>query len=350
MIFDVDTKRDEITRLEKEASKPGFWDDQEAAQALMSKMSDIKDDIVAWEKADDDAEELEIMNELAVSEGDEALASDVERGFRRLKRYADDLELRSWFTDPLDSHSAIVTVHPGAGGTESQDWAEMLMRMVIQWSKDKHYQASVYEIAAGDEAGIKTATFTIQGKYAYGFLQAVRGVHRLVRISPFDYGGRRHTSFASVDVIPEVERDVQITIDPADLRIETYRSTGAGGQHVNVTDSAVRITHMPTGVMAQCQNERSQTKNKETAMIILRARLYERIQEEQAREAAERHKQKKEIAWGSQIMSYVLHPYQLVKDHRTGVEKGNVQAVLDGDLDDFIIEYHRQRISEAADG
>lgn len=316
----------------------------------MSNISDIKEDIEAWERAKDQTEELEVMNELAVSEADELLGSEVERFFNKVRRYIEDVELRSWFTDPLDSHNAIVTVHPGAGGTESQDWAEMLMRMIIQWARSKDYEVGINEYMPGEEAGIKTATFTIKGKYAYGFLQAERGVHRLVRISPFDYGGRRHTSFASVDIIPEVERDVEITIDPADLRIETFRSTGAGGQHVNVTDSAVRITHTPTGVVAQCQNERSQSKNKETAMIILKARIYEKIQEGKAREEAERHKQKKEIAWGSQIMSYVLHPYQLVKDHRTGLEKGDVQAVLDGEIDDFIIEYHRKRVLEAADG
>ncbi len=332
------------------ASKPGFWDDPETAQKVMSNISDIKEDIEAWERAKDQTEELEVMNELAVSEADELLGSEVERFFNKVRRYIEDVELRSWFTDPLDSHNAIVTVHPGAGGTESQDWAEMLMRMIIQWARSKDYEVGINEYMPGEEAGIKTATFTIKGKYAYGFLQAERGVHRLVRISPFDYGGRRHTSFASVDIIPEVERDVEITIDPADLRIETFRSTGAGGQHVNVTDSAVRITHTPTGVVAQCQNERSQSKNKETAMIILKARIYEKIQEDKAREEAERHKQKKEIAWGSQIMSYVLHPYQLVKDHRTGIEKGDVQAVLDGEIDDFIIEYHRKRVLEAADG
>jgi len=315
----------------------------------MSKISDLKDDIEVWETAEEDSDELEIMNELAVSESDESLGREVEKELKSLRRHVDDLELRSWFSDPMDSHSAIVTVHPGAGGTESQDWAEMLMRMVVQWAKSKGFQVSINEFVPGEEAGIKTATFTVDGKYAYGFLQAERGVHRLVRISPFDYGGRRHTSFASVDVIPKVEEEVEITIEPADLRIETYRSTGAGGQHVNVTDSAVRITHIPTGVAAQCQNERSQSKNKETAMIILKARLYERMQEEKAREEAERHKQKKEIAWGSQIKSYVMHPYQLVKDHRTGLEKGDVQSVLDGDIDDFIREYHHRRVLEATE-
>lgn len=316
----------------------------------MSNLSDLKADIADWERARDEADELEVLNELVVSESDESLVGEVESHLGKLKRYVDDLELRSWFTDPMDSHSAIATFYPGAGGTESQDWAEMLMRMIMQWAKSKGFEVSINEYAPGEEAGIKTATLTIDGKYAYGFLQSERGVHRLVRISPFDYGGRRHTSFASIDVIPKIDHDIEITIDPADLRIETYRSTGAGGQHVNVTDSAVRITHIPTGVMAQCQNERSQTKNKETAMLILKARLYERIQKEKAREEAERYKQKKDIAFGSQIRSYVLHPYQLVKDHRTGVEKGDVQAVLDGDIDDFIIAYHKQRVLEAADG
>lgn len=315
----------------------------------MSRLSDIKDDIEAWERVRGESEELEVMNELSVSESDELLNAEISDLLRGFKKHVDDLELRSWFTDPMDSHSAIVTIRPGAGGTESQDWAEMLMRMIIQWARGKGFQVSINEYSPGDEAGIKTATVTVEGKYVYGFLQAERGVHRLVRISPFDYGGRRHTSFASVDVIPKIEKDIEVTIDPVDLRIETFRSTGAGGQHVNVTDSAVRITHIPTGITAQCQNERSQTKNKETAMLILKARLYERIREEEAREKAERHKLHKEIAWGSQIKSYVLHPYQLVKDHRTGLEKGDVQSVLDGEIDDFIIEYHRHRVLEAAD-
>jgi len=313
----------------------------------MSKLSDIKDDIETWEQVSSETEELQIMNELSVSESDEPLNAEVGNLLELLRRRVEDLELRSWFTDPMDSHSAIVTIHPGAGGTESQDWAEMLMRMVIQWARRKGFGISINEYMPGEEAGIKTATLTIDGKYAYGFLQAERGVHRLVRISPFDYSSRRHTSFASVDVIPKVDEEVEITIDPSEIRVETFRATGAGGQHVNVTDSAVRITHLPTGIVVQCQNERSQIKNKETALVILKARLYERIQEEKAREEAERHKQKKEIAWGSQIRSYVLHPYQLVKDHRTGLEKGDVQAVLDGDLDDFIVSYHRKRVLEA---
>jgi peptide chain release factor 2 len=308
----------------------------------MSRLRDLKDDVASWEKASAEVEDLEVLNELALTEEDESLSAEASDELLRVKKSVEDLELRSWFSDPMDSHGAILTFYPGAGGTESQDWAEMLFRMIVQWAKAKGFTATINELTPGEEAGIKDATVTVDGKYAYGFLYPFRGVHRLVRISPFDFNSRRHTSFASVDVIPEVDRDIEITIDPADLRIETYRSTGAGGQHVNVTDSAVRITHIPTGVIAQCQNERSQTKNKESAMSILKARLYERIQEEQAREEAERYKQKKEIAWGSQIISYVMHPYQLAKDHRTGFEKGNVQAVLDGDIEDFIIEFYRK--------
>jgi peptide chain release factor 2 len=316
----------------------------------MSHLSDLKDDISTWGQARDETEELDVMNELATSENDEALGTEAESRLTKLKRFVDELELRSWFTDPMDSHGAIATFYPGAGGTESQDWAEMLMRMVIQWARSKGFEVNINEYVPGEEAGIKTATVTIDGKYAYGYLQSERGVHRLVRISPFDFSSRRHTSFASIDIIPKVDQDIDMTIEPTDLRIETFRSTGAGGQHVNVTDSAVRITHIPTGVVAQCQNERSQTKNKETALLILKARLYERIQDEKAREETERYKAKRDIAFGSQIRSYVLHPYQLAKDHRTGLEKGDVQAVLDGEIDDFIIEYHRQRVLKAAGG
>jgi peptide chain release factor 2 len=252
--------------------------------------------------------------------------------------------MASWFTEELDTHDAIAAIHPGAGGIESQDWAEMLLRMYLRWAEKRGFRTTLNEVTAGDEAGIKSATFTVSGKYVYGLLKAEKGVHRLVRISPFDYSKRRHTSFASVDVIPAIEDEIEIVIDPKDLRVETYRATGAGGQHVNVTDSAVRITHLPTGIQAQCQNERSQIKNRVEAMKILRARLFEHEREKKAKELEEIRGEKKEIAWGSQIRSYIFHPYSMVKDHRTSIEKGNVQAVMDGDLEDFIIEYLRSQV------
>ncbi len=251
----------------------------------------------------------------------------------------DDLELRSLLSDPDDQKNAILTIHPGAGGTESQDWAEMLLRMYLRWIEKKGFESQILDLQPGEEAGIKDATIEVRGNYAYGFLKAEAGVHRLVRISPFDFNQRRHTSFASVFVYPEIESDVEVEIDPNDLRIDTFRASGAGGQHVNKTSSAVRITHIPTGIVVTCQSERSQHRNREAAMKILRARLYQLKKQEEREKLSEIESQKKEIAWGNQIRSYVFHPYTLVKDHRTGVETGNVQAVMDGELDPFIRAY-----------
>jgi len=249
------------------------------------------------------------------------------------------MELQRLLGGEHDAGNAIVTLHPGAGGTEAQDWAEMLLRMYLRWTERHGYRVELVDQQPGEGAGIKSATFTVEGAYAYGYLKAEAGIHRLVRISPFDANARRHTSFASVFVFPELDDDIEVEIDEADLRIDTYRSSGAGGQHVNKTDSAVRLTHLPTGIVVACQNERSQHKNKSMAMKILRARLYELEQQKQHEKMAELSKTKKDIAWGSQIRSYVLHPYRLVKDHRTGVEVGNADGVLDGDLDAFIEEY-----------
>ena len=252
------------------------------------------------------------------------------------------VELQRLLGGEHDAGNAIVTVHPGAGGTEAQDWAEMLLRQYLRWCERRGFKTEMVEYQPGDGAGIKSATFTVDGQYAYGYLKCEAGVHRLVRISPFDSAARRHTSFASVFVFPEVDDDVEVEIDESDLRIDTYRSSGAGGQHVNKTDSAVRLTHMPTGIVVACQNERSQHKNKATAMKILRARLYELEMEKKQEQLDELQKTKKDIAWGSQMRSYVLHPYRMVKDHRTGREVGNTDAVLDGDIDGFIEEYLNQ--------
>jgi peptide chain release factor 2 len=309
----------------------------------MVKRDDLVEEVSLWDSLNQQEKDLEALNELAVVEADEDLSQEVGKSLEILAKEIEELELRSWFSGEFDSHDAIVSIHPGAGGIESQDWAEMLLRMYLRWSEKKGFSVDLNEVTPGEEAGIKSATFIVHGKYAYGLLQAEKGVHRLVRISPFDFAKRRHTSFASVDVIPVIEEEVEVVIDPKDLRVETYRATGAGGQHVNVTDSAVRITHLPTGIVVQCQNERSQLRNREIAMRILKARLFERLQEEKKRELSELRGAKKEIAWGSQIRSYILHPYHLVKDHRIGLEKGNVVAVLDGEIDDFIIAYHRQK-------
>jgi len=300
-----------------------------------------------WDKIHCEYEDLCLLNELAVSEKDNGLSRETGENLKKFKKDVEQIELRSWFTEEFDHHDAIVSIHPGAGGIESQDWAEMLLRMYLRWAEKKGFKSEIIDIQAGEEAGIKSVTFIVKGKNACGFLRAEKGVHRLVRISPFDAAHRRHTSFSSVDVIPMVEEDIEIIIDPKDLRIETYRASGAGGQHVNVTDSAVRITHVPTSTVAQCQSERSQFQNKDTAMKILRARLFEREQERKREKLAKLRGEKKEIAWGSQIRSYVLHPYSLAKDHRTGVEKGNIRAVLDGELDDFVIAYHRKRVADS---
>lgn len=327
-------------------SRPGYWDAGEGTEGAARRLSELKDDVSTWERIHHDQEELALLNELAIDGQDESLGKELAQKLPRLSTEVDELELRSWFTSEFDSHDAIVSIHPGAGGTESQDWADMILRMYVRWAQNSRYQVELNDVTPGEEAGIKNATFTVSGHYAYGFLQSEKGVHRLVRISPYDFSKRRHTSFASVDVIPTVDEEVEVDIDPNDLRIDTYRSTGAGGQHVNVTDSAVRITHMPTGITAQCQNDRSQHQNRAGAMKILRARLYERQQEARRKEIAELRGVKKEIAWGSQIRSYVLHPYSMAKDHRTDVEKGDVARVLNGDLDDFIVAFNRQRVKE----
>lgn len=288
-------------------------------------------------------EELALFWELAVEEGDESLEGEVARSIAALEKKLDGAEVEVLLGEPYDNHPAYVTLHAGAGGTEAQDWAAMLLRMYTRWAEEKGYTVELLDSLAGEEAGIKSATLRIAGPYAYGYLKAESGVHRLVRISPFDAAKRRHTSFASVEVLPELEQEEEVTIDPEDLRIDTFRASGHGGQHVNKTESAVRITHLPTGIVVQCQNERSQHANRLRAMKILQAKLFElkRRQEEERLNALKG--EQKEIAWGSQIRSYVFQPYQLVKDHRTGLEVGNVEAVMDGDLDPFIFAYLRQR-------
>jgi len=327
---------------------PGFWDDQAQAQTVSTKYSRLKRRLEDYDRLHRQVVDLEALVEMAAAEtgADEVpleLLEELDRLTDDIAREVERLEEQRLFTGEFDSGDAIVSIHPGAGGTESQDWAEMLLRMYLRWAEGRGFQVELNEASEGDEAGIKSATFTVHGENAYGLLSAERGVHRLVRISPFDSASRRHTSFASVDVTPLVDGDVEVEIDEKELRVETYRSSGAGGQHVNKTDSAVRITHIPTKTVVQCQNERSQIQNRETAMRMLRSKLilleHERREQEMAKEKGEQ----KEIAWGSQIRSYVLAPYTMVKDHRTNHEKGNAEAVLNGAIDDFIHAYIWQR-------
>ncbi len=327
---------------------PDYWDDQSHAQEVGTRYSRLKGRLEDYDHLAAQMGDLEVALEMAAEEGDgEQLPPEIEDEVGRLSADVGSilelLEEQRLFTGEFDAGDAIVSIHPGAGGTESQDWAEMLLRMYLRWTQRRGFSVEMNEASEGDEAGIKSATFTVHGENAYGLLSTERGVHRLVRMSPFDSAARRHTSFASVDVTPLIDGAVELEIDDKELRIETYRSQGAGGQHVNKTDSAVRITHIPSKTVVQCQNERSQLQNKETAMRMLRGKLllleHEKREQEMAREKGEH----KEIAWGSQIRSYVLAPYTLVKDHRTNYEKGNVEAVLDGAIDEFIREYVWQR-------
>jgi len=299
----------------------------------------LKDAVTHWRNQQRQYEDLAMLYDMAEEENDEAALTDVGRDILALEKSVRQDELRLMLGAPEDRLHAIMSIHAGAGGTEAQDWAEMLLRMYLRWAERKGYKATIIDYLPGDEAGVKSVSLAIEGEYAYGYAKAEVGIHRLVRISPFDAGARRHTSFVSVFVYPEVDDDIVIEIDEKDLRIDTYRSSGAGGQHVNKTDSAVRITHLPTGIVVQCQNERSQHKNKAMAMKYLKSRLYEIRLQEQNEKLDEVEKTKKGIAWGSQIRSYVLHPYKMIKDHRTNLEVGNVTRVLDGDIDDFIEAY-----------
>lgn len=335
----MDSKERRLLELEDMTAKPDFWNDNDSAQKLLREQSTLQLAVGEWKGCKTALEDAGGLYEMALEEGDEGVALDVEGELMRLSDQIKSIELKRMLSGPNDHNNAIVAIHPGAGGTESQDWAEMLLRMYLRWAEKKGFRSEITDYQPGEEAGVKSVTFTVSGEYAYGFLKAEIGIHRLVRISPYDAAKRRHTSFASVFVYPEIEDDIVIDINEADLRIDTYRSSGAGGQKVNKTDSAIRITHIPTNIVVQCQNERSQHKNKAMAMKILKARLYEMEMEKKAEEADALHKSKKDIAWGSQIRSYVLQPYRLAKDHRSNAESGNVDAVLDGDLDKFIEAY-----------
>jgi peptide chain release factor 2 len=341
----IDRLRSRRTELEKEASRPDLWDDPDRGRKVTSELGAVVDDIDLLERLDARLSDAEVLHELMVEEDDRSVAGELAGAVDDLTRRIDELELRSLFTGEYDASDAIAELHAGAGGTDAQDWCEVLMRMYLRWAERRGFQVEVDEATEGQEAGLLSATVIVKGRFAYGLLAAERGVHRLVRMSPFDSQHRRQTSFASVDVIPFLD-DVgdEVQVDDKDLRIDTYRSSGAGGQHVNKTDSAVRITHLPTGIVVSCQNERSQHQNKARALQILAAKLADLQRAERRAELDSLSGERAEVGWGSQIRSYVMAPYQLVKDLRTGVETGNVDAVLDGDLDRFIeAELRRQR-------
>ena len=334
---------DELAKLETQAASPDFWKDQAAAQRVLQRRRRLKDDRALLDSLRRRSEDLTVLVDWAAQ--GEVVDDDLNQALDDLNAEVETAEIKKMLGGEHDRKNAIVSIHPGAGGTESQDWAEMLLRLYLRWTERRGFKREVIDLQPGEEAGIKSATVTVTGDYAYGLLLAEAGVHRLVRISPYDQAGRRHTSFASVFVWPELPDDVKVEIEDRELRIDTYRSSGAGGQHVNVTDSAVRITHLPTGIVVSCQNERSQHRNRDSAMKVLRARLYDTKLKDQQAKLEQIGGEKKEIAFGSQIRSYVLHPYQLVKDHRTKVEVGAVERVLDGDLADLIKAYLMQKAS-----
>jgi peptide chain release factor 2 len=329
-------------------SRPGFWDEGEKTQKAIAELKGIKEVLDPWSELEKDLGELPEL--LALAAEDASLEGEIVSEVDRIGERLDALELSAMLSRPEDAQDAVFSLQAGAGGTESCDWTEMLWRMYSRWCERRGYDVEVVNIAPGEEAGIRNLTALIKGRFAYGYLQAERGVHRLVRISPFDSNHRRHTSFASVDVAPDVEEEIVIEIEEKDLRIDTFRAGGHGGQHVNMTDSAVRITHLPTGIVVQCQNERSQHKNRATAMKVLKARLYQREQDELRRKAVKHHEAQKEIGFGSQIRSYVFHPYTMAKDHRTGVTTGDVNRVMDGDIDRYINAFLKQQTGRGSPG
>ena len=339
-LFDITDKRDELKKLEKQIQDENFWQ-QETSETtkILVKQKELKRKIEKFESAQNEVNNLIELTELANIENDENVAKDILKSTNQLEEEIGKLQLETLLSGKYDKNNAILTLHPGAGGTESQDWAEMLYRMYTRWATKKGYEVKELDYLEGDEAGIKSVTFEIIGENAYGYMKGEMGVHKLVRNSPFDAGGRRHTSFASLEVLPEITEDIEIDINPDDLRIDTYRASGAGGQHINKTSSAVRITHIPTNIVVACQSERSQIQNRETAMKMLKSKLYDLKEKEQKETINDLKGVQKDIAWGSQIRSYVFCPYTLVKDHRTNFEVGNVQTVMDGNLDGFIESY-----------
>lgn len=321
----------------------GFWNDAEKAGALLKKSKTLKEKIDRFQMLKSEYEDLHVLIELGIEEQEESIVQEVSEAVSKLTEAIENMRIETLLTGQYDRNNAIIAIHSGAGGTEAQDWAEMLLRMYTRWAEKKGYAITILDMLKDYEAGIKSATLLIEGDNAYGYLKSEKGVHRLIRISPFDAAGKRHTSFASLDVMPELDDDVKIDINPDDLKMDTYRSGGAGGQHVNKTESAVRITHIPTGMIVACQNERSQHNNREMAMKMLMAKLIELKEQEQKEKIEDIKGEYREIAWGSQIRSYVFHPYNMVKDHRTGEETGNVNAVMDGAIDSFMSAYLKSR-------
>jgi len=331
--------RDEIEELEQRASEPNFWDDLEKSQSVLQKTKALNSKIERYEGLSLKYDDLLVLIDLAIEEKDESIIQEVKDEYEGIRNILEQIELETMLNGPYDKNNAIITLHAGAGGTEAQDWVEMLLRMYVRWGEKNGYVMKTLDILDGEEAGIKSVTVHVVGENAYGYLKSEKGVHRLVRISPFDSSGRRHTSFASMDVMPEIDETIEININPDDLRVDTYRASGAGGQHINKTSSAIRITHIPTGVVVACQTERSQHQNRDTAMKMLKAKLFELKEREQKEKIEDLKGVQLEIAWGSQIRSYVFCPYTLVKDHRTNFENGNVNAVMDGDIDGYIKAY-----------
>lgn len=341
-LFDIDKSREELTRLENEVIQDGFWNDSKNSNIVLSKIKKLKSKVNYFDSIKQELNNISEITEMILKEFDEDLKKEVLISTKNAEKQLEKLELETFFSEKYDINNAILTIHPGAGGTESQDWAEMLYRMYIRWATKNKFTVKEIDYLEGDEAGLKSVTFEISGDYAYGYLKSEKGVHRLVRISPFDAGGRRHTSFASIEVLPEISDDTQIEINPDDLRIDTYRASGAGGQHVNKTSSAVRITHIPTNTVAASQAERSQLQNKETAMKMLKSKLLALKEKEHKEKIEDLLGVQKDIAWGNQIRSYVFCPYTLVKDHRTNYEVGNVESVMNGEIDGFINSFLKQ--------
>lgn len=338
--------KERLAEIEEEMTSPDFWNNQKSAQSISMERNEIEAEMNTFSSIEQQLEDIETLIEMAEEENEKSLLNEVENSLRNIEDELSSLEIKTVLSGEFDKNNAIVTIHAGAGGTESCDWAEMLMRMYLRWAEKKGFKTEILDLQENEEAGIKSATILIKGAYAYGFLRAEHGTHRLVRISPFDANKRRHTSFCGVIVVPEIDDTIDIEVKDEDIRIDTYRASGAGGQHVNKTDSAVRITHLPTGIVVTCQNERSQIQNRERAMKILKARLYELERQKREKKVSEARGEHKDIAWGNQIRSYVFQPYQMVKDHRTGTETSNISAVMDGDIDHFIESYLKQRAME----